>query len=259
MDKGLVSIIMPSYNAEKYISASIKSVQKQTYPNWELIIVDDCSKDKTVEIVKGIHDDRIKLLQNETNSGAAISRNKALREAKGEWIAFLDADDLWCSDKLDEQLKFMIENGFDFTYTDYRIQLNGEWLPYIYTGPKMVNKRKMYNYCYFSTITVMYRREAIGLIQIENLRKNNDYAMWLQAVQKVTCYRFSKCLSYYIKHDGSISSGSKIKLIKWHYLLFRVGLHKSPFVSGILTLNNLWHGIIKKICYKESTTEIPEI
>lgn len=259
MEKSLVSIIMPSYNAEKYIYAAIESVQNQTYPNWELIIVDDCSKDNTLEIVKGIHDERIRLYQNETNSGAAVSRNKALREARGEWIAFLDADDLWIPEKLDEQLKFMVENGYDFTYTDYRIQLNGEWLPYICTGPNMVNKRKMYDYCYFSTITVIYRRETVGLIQIENLRKNNDYAMWLQAVEKVDCYRYPKCMSYYIKHDGSVSSGSKVKLIKWHYLLFRVGLHKNPFVSSILTLNNLVHGVIKKMRYKESTTEIPEI
>ena len=153
----------------------------------------------------------------------------------------------------------MVENAYDFTYTDYRIQLNGEWLPSICTGPNMVNKRKMYDYCYFSTITVIYRRETVGLIQIENLRKNNDYAMWLQAVEKVNCYRYPKCMSYYIKHDGSVSSGSKVKLIKWHYLLFRVGLHKNPFVSGILTMNNLVHGVIKKMRYKESTTEIPEI
>ena len=125
MEKGLVSIIMPSYNAEKYISAAIESVRKQTYSNWELIIVDDCSKDNTLEIVRGIQDERIRLYQNETNSGAAVSRNKALREARGEWIAFLDADDLWVPEKLDEQIKFMVENGYDFTYTDYRIQLNG--------------------------------------------------------------------------------------------------------------------------------------
>lgn len=259
MDK-LVSIIMPSYNTGQFISKTIESVLAQTYSNWELIIVDDCSTDNTDEIVgQYLSDDRIRYIKNEKNSGAAISRNRALQEAKGKWIAFLDSDDLWEPLKLEKQIAFMKENGYAFSYTDYMIQLNGKWLPYVYTGPNVVTRRKMYDYCYFSTITVMYDREVIGLVQIENLRKNNDYAMWLQAIEKSNCYRLPECLSYYIKHEGSVSSGSKLKLIKWHYLLFRKGLHRSRFVSVILTLRNLFFGVIKKIVYKKKTTHIPEI
>lgn len=254
----LVSIIMPSYNASKYIVASIKSIQAQTYTNWELIIVDDCSTDNTVEIINGFKEQRIRLFMNDKNSGAAISRNKALREAKGRWIAFLDSDDVWLSDKLEKQLDFMKKNGYAFTYTDYRIQLNGEWLPYINTAPNKITKRKMYDYCYFSTITVMYDQTKVGLIQIADLKKNNDYAMWLQAVEKVECYRLPECLSYYIKHEGSVSSGNKIKLIKWHYLLFRIGMNKNPLISVVLTVNNLIHGVVKKLVYKEHTTDIPQ-
>lgn len=256
---GLVSIIMPAYNAERYIAAAIGSIINQTYINWELIVVDDCSTDNTVNIVENISDERIHLFINKRNSGAAISRNKALREAKGKWIAFLDSDDVWVPQKLEEQLTFMVENSYDFTYTDYRIQLNGDWLPYICTGPNKVNKRKMYDYCYFSTITVIYRRDAVGLIQIADLKKNNDYAMWLQAVEKVTCFRYPKCMSYYIKHDGSVSSGSKMKLIKWHYLLFRNGLNMNPVASSYLTINNLFHGVVKKYKYREYVSSIPEL
>ena len=173
----LVSIIMPSYNTGKYIKDSIESVISQTYTNWEFVICDDCSNDNTDDVVAQFSDDRIKYLKNEINSGAAISRNRALREAKGKWIAFLDSDDIWHAEKLECQLAFMKEHGYAFTFTDYRIQLNGNWLPYINTGPDVVNKRKMYNYCYFSTITVIYDVDVIGLIQIPNLRKNNDYAM----------------------------------------------------------------------------------
>lgn len=256
----LVSIIMPSYNTGKYIANSIESVQAQTYTNWELILVDDCSTDDTDEVVESyLSDQRIIYIKNEKNSGAAFSRNRALREAKGKWVAFLDSDDLWIPEKLEKQIKFMKENKFDFTYTDYMIQLNGTWLPYLYTGPDIVNRRRMYNYCYFSTITVMYDREQIGLIQIENLRKNNDYAMWLQAIEKSECHRFPKCMSYYIKHDGSISSGNKIKLIKWHYILFRKGLHKNPICSCALTMRNMLFGVIKKVRYKEKTSFIPAI
>jgi len=248
---GLVSIVMPSYNTGKYIGASIRSVLEQTYENWELIIVDDCSTDDSLNVIKSFHDPRIILYQNEKNSGAAVSRNYALREAKGKWIAFLDSDDIWVPDKLEKQIMFMERNNYSFTYTDYRICLNGEWMPYINIGPNMIDKRKMYNYCYFSTITVMYDREKIGLIQIADLQKNNDYAMWLQAIEKSNAYRLSECLSYYIKHGESISSGSKAKLIKWHYILFRKGMGKNPVIAGILTANNIIHGVWKKLRYRD--------
>ena len=248
----LVSIIMPSYNTAKYISDSIASVQKQTYTDWELIIVDDCSTDDTDDTVKPfLSDKRIKYIKNGTNCGAAVSRNRALREAKGKWITFLDSDDLWHPEKLEKQISFMEKHGYRFTYTDYRIQLNGNWLPYVYTGPEVVNRRKMRDYCYFSTITVMYDREFIGLIQIEPVRKNNDYAMWLKIIEKAPCHRLNECLSYYIKHDGSISSGKKWRLIKHHYIMWRKAEHENPISSCILTFRNLFWGVIKKIRYKE--------
>lgn len=246
----LVSIIMPSYNTAQYIAESIQSVLKQTYANWELIIVDDCSTDNTDEIVTSIEDKRIRYFKNEKNSGAAVSRNKALREARGRWIAFLDSDDLWHPEKLEKQIRFMMENNYKFTFTDYRIQLNGTWLPYIYTGPDVINERRMKNYCYFSTITVIYDREYVGLIQIEPVRKNNDYAMWLKIIKKTPCYRFSECLSSYIKHDGSISSGSKFKLIKHHYIMWRIAEKKNPVSAAMLTIRNLFWGVLKKLRYK---------
>lgn len=254
MSKGMVSIVMPAYNSEKYIADAIKSIIAQTYSNWELLIVDDCSTDRTVEIIQSFHDLRIKLFFNEKNSGAAISRNWALREAKGKWIAFLDSDDTWAPEKLEKQIYFMESNGYNFTFTDYRICKNGEWMPYINVAPDIVNKRKMYDYCYFSTITVMYRRDKIGLVQIADLKKNNDYAMWLKAIEKSNAYRLPQCLSFYIKHNGSVSSGSKLKLIKWHYLLFRVGQQQSATISVLMTINNIFHGIIKKIKYKRIPT-----
>ncbi len=251
-DNGLVSVIMPSYNTAKYIGESIESVINQTYPNWELIIVDDCSTDDTEDVVRGyLTDSRIRFLKNEKNSGAAISRNYALREAKGKWIAFLDSDDVWLPEKLETQIAFMLENGYKFTCTDYRIRLNGTWLPYVYTSPKVITRRKLFNYCYFSTITVMYDREFVGLVQIADLRKNNDYAMWFEITKKTPCYRLPMCLSYYYKHDDSISGGSKWRLVKHHYILYRKGLHKGRLISVILTANNLVWGVHKKIFYKE--------
>ena len=254
-DSGLVSIIMPLYNSEKYISDSINSVINQTYQNWELLIVDDCSMDNSVEIVKSFKDERIKLLHNPTNSGAAISRNYALREAKGRWIAFLDSDDLWASSRLEEQLKFMAENHYAFTYCDYRICNDGKWENVIRTAPNKITYKNMLHYCYFSTITVIYDANKIGLIQIGNIRKNNDYAMWLKALKKADAYRFSKPLSFYMKHENSISSGSKLRLIKWHYRLFKNECGYNAFCSFFLTLGNLWYGFWKKIIYKQKIKE----
>ena len=124
----LVSIIMPSFNTASFIAESIESVQAQSYTNWELIIVDDCSTDNTDEVVKPyLSVQRIRYLKNEKNSGAAVSRNRALREAKGRWIAFLDSDDLWMPDKLEKQIQFMEKNGYHFSYTSYaEIDVDGK-------------------------------------------------------------------------------------------------------------------------------------
>lgn len=254
-NKGLVSIIMPSYNSEKYIKDSIESVLKQTYPFWELLIVDDCSTDNTVDIIKSFKDERIKLFQNEVNSGAAISRNWALREAKGKWIAFLDSDDLWLQAKLKEQLKFMVDNGYSFSYTDYKVSYDGVLSNKIITAPNKMTFRKIKHYCYPATLTVIYDFDKVGLIQISDLKKNNDYAMWLRALSKTNGYRYPKTLSIYNRHEQSISSGRKTKLIKWHYILFRKDCKYSRIHSAMLTIGNLWYGFWKKIIYKRKVKE----
>ena len=122
----LVSIIMPSYNCAEYIEESIRCVLAQTYPHWELIVIDDGSTDDSVARVTALKaaDDRIALYHNERNEGPAFTRNRALRMAKGRWIAFLDSDDLWTPEKLEKQLKFMAENGYAFSYTRYEEKTN---------------------------------------------------------------------------------------------------------------------------------------
>ena len=251
MNKPIVSIPVITYNSAKTVLETLESIKAQTYPNIELIISDDCSTDKSVEVVKSYNDKRIKLLSNEHNSGAALSRNYALREARGKWIAFLDSDDSWVPTKLEEQLAFMDKNDYAFTYSDYRICNGKEWENVIRIAPNKITYRKLLKYCYFSTITVMYNVEKVGLIQIGDIRKNNDYAMWLKALKKVDAYRLPRCLAFYIKHEGSISSGSKLKLIKWHYRLFKNECGYNGFCSFFLTLGNLWHGFWKKIIYKQ--------
>ena len=247
----LVSIIMPSYNTGRFIVETIESVLAQTYENWELIIVDDCSTDNTDEVVKPYLDnEKIRYIKNETNSGAALSRNRALREAKGKWIAFLDSDDLWSPDKLSQQIAFMSDNGYHFSYTNY-IEIDEESKPNgkRVTGPCRITKRKMYNYCWPGCLTVMYDADVVGLIQIEDIKKNNDYAMWLKVCKKADCYLLDADLAQYRKRQGSISNHGYASLIKWHYRLFRNADKKNPIASAWLTCWNLFFGFVKKIKY----------
>lgn len=247
----LVSVIMPSYNTGDFIKETIKSVMVQTYPTWELIIVDDCSTDNTDEVVSEfMEDSRIRYIKNEYNSGAAVSRNRALREAKGKWIAFLDSDDLWEPDKLQKQILFMKNNGYHFTYTNYieideQSKANGKSV----TSPKRITKHGMYNYCWMGCLTVMYDADAVGLIQIADIKKNNDYAMWLKICKKANCYLLDETLASYRKRSGSISNHGYMKLLKWHYRLYREAENKSMISSFILTVRNLFFGVLKKLRY----------
>lgn len=248
--KELVSIIMPSYNTAQYIGDSIQSVIEQTYTEWELIIVDDCSTDHTDEVVNAIKDDRIRYLKNEHNSGAAVSRNKALREARGRWIAFLDSDDLWHPEKLERQIRFMEENGYSFSYTDYsEMDEKSQPLGHMVTGPKRITKTGMYNYCWPGCLTVMYDAPVVGLIQIEDIKKNNDYAMWLKVCEKAECYLLPEALAYYRKRQGSISRQSYVTMIRWHYKLYREAQYQNRLLSLINTGRNLVFGLWKKLRY----------
>lgn len=249
--KDLVSVIMPSYNTADYISKSIEVVLNQTYRNWELIIVDDCSTDNTDDIVLAYTDDRIRYLKNEVNSGAAVSRNKALQEAKGRWIAFLDSDDLWMPEKLEKQISFMEQNNYSFSYTNYEeIDSEGNATGVRVTGPKKITKRGMYNYCWPGCLTVMYDARKVGAIQIEDIKKNNDYAMWLKVVEFADCYLLNDCLARYRRgRVGSISTNKVKNLIIWHYRLFRIGQKQGPIKSVFNTGRNLLFGFYKKIKY----------
>ena len=245
----LVSIIMPSYNTAKYIA---ESVLDQTYKNWELIIVDDFSTDNTDEIVRPfLVDERIHYLKNELNSGAAVSRNRALREAKGRWIAFLDSDDLWMPEKLEKQISFMETNDYSFSYTEYEeIDVNGNKTGVYVTGPKKITKAGMFNYCWPGCLTVMYDKEVIGLIQIVDIKKNNDYAMWLKACRKANCYLLDEELSKYRRgRADSISTQSIRNLIGWHFKLYREVEKNNVIVSFFNTWRNLVFGLYKKMKY----------
>ena len=246
----LVSIIMPSYNTGGYIYMSIESVLKQTYKNWELLIVDDGSNDNTDEVVMSFHDKRIKYYKNSRSKGAAYSRNRALKKAKGSWIAFLDSDDLWYEKKLEHQICYMKKNGYVFSYTEYvEIDEKSNWLGTKVTGPHKITKSGMHCYCWPGCLTVMYNRNAVGDIQIKNIKKNNDYAMWLKVCEKADCYLLREVLGKYRKRQGSISNHRYSSLIKWHYLLFHEVQEEKAIIAWLYMVCNLFFGLYKKLFY----------
>ena len=252
MKEELISIIMPTYKCGKFIEESIKSVQSQTYKNWELIVVDDCSGDGTIDTVLGYvkDDERISIYQNNANSGAAVTRNTALRNAKGRWVAFLDSDDLWEPTKLEKQIYFMEKNNYVFSYHEYvEIDEKGKELGIYVSGKNHVGKFDMYSCCWPGCLSVMYDAKKIGLIQINDIKKNNDTAMWLKVIRKADCYLLPECLGKYRRRANSITPKPIWQRIWAHYPLFHVAEEMSPVAATFWVVMNVFGNAYKKWKY----------
>ena len=219
-----VSIITPAYNAERFISQTIESVLQQTYPHWEMIIVDDASQDNTVAIVQSYaqQDNRIKLIELATNSGSAVARNTAMEHATGQYLAFLDSDDLWLENKLAEQLRFMQEKDIAFSFTSYvRMRENGTTTNAIVEAPSSVGYDDLMKHCVIGCLTVMLDRDKIGSLKMPNIRTRQDYAFWLKITRKgYLAYGLPKVLAKYRLVENSISS-NKIKAAKQNWYVYR--------------------------------------
>lgn len=249
---GLASIITPTWNCAPFICETIKSVLAQTYKDWELIISDDCSTDNTYKVIEPYmkSDSRIKYIRNDRNRGAAVTRNNAIRIAKGRWIAFLDSDDLWLPEKLEHQVRFMEENNYAFSYHEYEeISETGEVLGVYVSGKKRVSKFDMFACCWPGCLSVMYDAEKIGLIQIFDIKKNNDTAMWLKAVRKSPCYLLKENLARYRRRKVSITPKPLWKRIWAHYPLFHIAEEMNPLRATFWTLMNVVGNAYKKLFY----------
>lgn len=222
----LVSIIMPAYNCEAYIEESIRSVQQQTYENWELIITDDLSSDGTVDLVEAFakNDVRIKLIKSKVNLGPSGARNIAIEAAQGEYIAFLDSDDIWYPEKLQKQISFMEDNDYLFSYTSYeKINSSSEPIGVVISAPKKVDYKKMLYYGDpIGNLTVAFNSEKLGKFFVPDIKKRNDFALWLRVMSKCDyAYGIDEVLAKYRVHGGSVSSVKKRELIKYHWYLYR--------------------------------------
>lgn len=227
----LVSIVVPTYNSEEYILETIESVKKQTYKNWELIVIDDCSKDKTQEILESSKEEkRIKVINLNKNSGAGIARNIGIKEAKGKYIAFLDSDDIWDKKKLEKQISFMEENKYEFTFTDFhRIDEMGKIIKRLKV-PKVTTYNKNLYYNTIQTSTVIYNQEKLGKIYFPEIRKRQDYGLFQEILRKTNAYGLNEDLMTYKIRKESLSY-DKRELIKWQWKFYREVLKLGRFKS----------------------------
>lgn len=240
----LVSIITPVYNAERFIEETIKSVQAQTYTNWEMILVDDLSSDNSESIIKKFQkqDDRIKYIKLKENSGAAVARNTAIENARGRYIAFLDSDDLWKYNKLEKQIDFMKSNNYGFTFTSYELMNeDGCNLNKIVKVPNKINYDGLLKNTIIGCLTVVIDRKLVGDFRMPLLRKGQDTATWLKILKSYEyAYSLKENLANYRLVEGSISS-NKIGALKRTWNTYRkvekLSLIKSIYVFGHYTIN----------------------
>lgn len=234
MINGLVSVIVPAYNCEKFIGETIASVLAQTYKNWEMIIVDDKSSDSTRDIIlaSAKQDTRIKYYFLQENSGAAVARNTAMERAKGEYMAFLDSDDIWLPEKLEKQLSFMKENDVAFSSTSYElIDEESKTLGKLRLARPKTDYRRMLYSNVLGNSTVMYSVRKLGKFKIPDIRKRNDYVLWLAILKKEQyAVGMPDILLQYRVRKNSLSS-NKFGLIKYHWYIYRKVEKLNPLYS----------------------------
>lgn len=226
MGNNLVSIIVPVYNASIFIKETVNTCLNQTYENFELIFIDDCSTDESIKIINEYmkKDKRIKLAKNDKNSGAAITRNNGIKLATGKYISFLDADDLWDKTKLEKQIKFMQEKDCAFSYTSYEFaDENGRPNGKKVIVPSLINYKKALKNTTIWTSTVMLDMSKLSKddIYMPNVRRGQDTATWWKILKKIDkAYGLNEILSFYRRTNNSLSS-NKIKALKRTWNLYR--------------------------------------
>ncbi len=225
-DSVLVSVIMPTYNCEKFIGESIESVIAQSEKNWEIRIIDDCSTDNTEKIVKKYiekYPQKIFYFRLQENGGPAVARTEAIRMARGKYIAFLDGDDVWLPQKLEKQIAFMESRGAVFSATAYEhMDENGNDLHYICYPPEKIDYKNMLRLGNpIGNTTVMYNQEVLGKYEVPQIKKRNDFALWLKILKDCDyCYGMQEVMARYRVRANSVSN-NKFALAKYHWQLYR--------------------------------------
>lgn len=250
----MVSIITPLYNSEKFLPQCVASVLEQTYDDWELILSDDCSSDNSVEIAREYckRDQRIKLIESETNNGAGVARNKAIEYASGRYLAFLDSDDFWHQDKLKKQLDLMTGKGLPLVYCQYYVVEGDAQIPeYKICSPKKVDYSTMLRNDYIGFLTLIYDTEKLGKLYMPKMRRRQDWAYKLRLLKGMGyAHGIQEPLAFYRIGDSSLSS-NKFKLLKYNFEVFRKELDKSWLESFLLMIRFLLYHFLYKLTSKQ--------
>ncbi|MEL4280065.1 glycosyltransferase family 2 protein [Shewanella mangrovisoli] len=230
-EQPLVSIIMPSYNSAKTIAESIESVIAQTYQNWELLITDDVSVDHTRDIVRSYcaKDNRIKLFELDKNSGAGASRNNSIENSNGDYIAFLDSDDLWLPEKLLTQISFMELNNILLSYSAYQ-KFSSKGKGKIINPPSSVSYKQLILGNVIGCLTAIYNAKVLGKRYMPLIRKRQDMGLWLSILKDIkAAYCVDKVLAMYRTDTGMTQN--KFKILKWQWIFYRQHLRLNFFDS----------------------------
>lgn len=242
----LVSIIMPCYNAEDYIEESIGSVIQQYYQNWELIIINDKSLDNSQEIIDKYQnkDNRIVSLQNSDNVGAAQSRNRGVKLARGEYIAFLDSDDVWLTEKLSKQVALMQKEHIALCYSAYEVIDAQGMKTSTFHVPSRVSYSDMLKTSTMGTLTTIYNAKTLGKCYFEEVG-HEDYVMKLQLLKRVTYAQgIDVPLAKYRVHTKSLSR-NKFHAAQWQWRIYREVEQLSLVKSMYYFLHYTYFGIFK--------------
>lgn len=231
----LVSIVTPTYNSAKYIRETVKSVQDQTYSNWEMIIVDDCSKDDTVAIVKELQkqDDRIRLIVSDVNGGPAISRNKGIKQVQGSFMTFLDADDIWFPDFIETSIKTIEKTGIHFVFSSYR--RSNEDLEFVYSDfivPDKVTYTDILKTNSISCLTAFLDIKTLGKKFMPEVYKRQDMGLWLRYLKEIPYAQGIKEPKAVYRIRQNSLSRKKSDLIKYQWQFYRK-VENLSFVSSL--------------------------
>ncbi|MCL1049588.1 glycosyltransferase family 2 protein [Shewanella abyssi] len=224
----LVSIIMPAYNSSEFICESIDSVLSQTYMNWELIITDDFSTDGTQNIIENYarKDNRIKFHFQDANLGAGAARNKSIRKSNGRFIAFLDSDDLWLQNKLEVQVKFMVDNDVALSYSGYK-KFSRQGVGGIVKPQQTVNYKQLLCSNVIGCLTAMYDSHLMGKRYMPLIRKRQDMGLWLDILKDIDCAKaIPEVLAMYRVDSGMTQNKFHVLKYQWRFYRDVVGLSR---------------------------------
>ena len=244
----LVSIITPSFNSSRFIQDCIDSVLSQTYNNWELLIVDDFSSDNSSELVKRYNDDRILLIELKKNVGASEARNIVIRKAKGKYIAFLDADDIWAPQKLEDQIYFMKKKDIAFSFSSYQtVSEDGKKLLSVIKAPNIMTYSSYLKNTIIGCLTVIIDRDKTGDFEMSNIRSSHDMALWLLIMRRgFKAYGLDKILAKY-RLVSTSNTRNKLRAAADVWTVYRTIERLSFSYSVWCYINYIFNAIKKRL------------